>query len=389
MAVVPSKKNDYPPYMYDDGDRGGFVVINPISNRKQRFAASEKASAEETALLLVKWVRGERHARLMDSGKPKIAGVVEGWKRDRLPFMPWDDSTRKAHLWKLERIKRELGDRYIARTDCVFLTDWLVFCKTADAWNKWRYDLILLWQYAVSKNLTASNEPEKILDRSTSKKLEINRKVRQPLDVEGFVAIYDKAPTFLQIAMDQSLITLQARTEICNIEHAHYRDGYLYTIREKTSGDSDMAFIRIEITEELDAIRRRSLMVDGVTHLPSSRPFLVHRSPDRERRQWTEGKPHWTYVNPEYLSKAFADARDQVERFKAMDARRRPTFHEIRGLGSRLQKQRGRSKADIQKLMTHTDQRATAIYLQGGASALRDEDYVSVSAPFTRAELLR
>jgi len=32
--------------------------------------------------------------------------------------------------------------------------------------------------------------------------------------------------------------------------------------------------------------------------------------PNRERREWTEGKPHWTYINPEYLSKAFAKARD-------------------------------------------------------------------------------
>jgi hypothetical protein len=298
--------------------------------------------------------------------------------------MAWDEGTRKAHLWKIERISRELGDRFVARTDCVFLSDWLGFCKTADAWNKWRYDLILLWQFAVSKNLATVNEPEKILERSTSKKLDINRKVRLPLDVEGYLAIYEKALGFLQIAMDQSLITLQARTEVCSVQHAHYRDGYLYTIRDKTSGDSDMAFIRIELTEELEAIRRRSLTLDGTLS-----PYLVHRVPDRERRAWIEGKPHWTYVNPDYLSKAFAEARDQVERFKAMPANTRPTFHEIRGLGSRLQKERGRSRADIQKLMAHTDERATKIYLEGGASALSDNDFAVVSAPFTRSELLR
>jgi hypothetical protein len=199
-----------------------------------------------------------------------------------------------------------------------------------------------------------------------------------------FLAIYDRAPGFLQVAMDQSLITLQARTEVCNIQHVHYRAGYLYTIRDKTSGDSDMAFIRIEMTDELERIRRRSLTLDGTVS-----PYLVHRAPDRMRREWTEGKPHWTYVEPAYLSKAFAEARDQVERFNAMDPRTRPSFHEIRGLGSRLQKERGRAKADIQKLMTHTDERATKIYLEGGASALTDDDYVVVSAPFTRADLLR
>jgi len=46
------------------------------------------------------------------------------------------------------------------------------------------------------------------------------------------------------------------------------------------------------------------------------------------------------------------------------------------------------AKAEIRKLMAHTDERATRIYLEGGASALTDDDYVVVSAPFTRAELL-
>jgi hypothetical protein len=175
-----------------------------------------------------------------------------------------------------QRAERELGDKVVSRTDCVFLDDWLnSFCKTADQWNKWRHTLVLLSEYAVSKKFADSNEAEKLLERSTSKKLEINRKVRRQLDIQGFNDIHEHAPKFLQIAMEQSLVTLQARTEICNVQHAHYRNGHLFVIRDKTSGDSEMAFIKIARTEELEDIRRRSLRLDGIAF-----PYLIHRAPD-------------------------------------------------------------------------------------------------------------
>jgi hypothetical protein len=89
------------------------------------------------------------------------------------------------------------------------------------------------------------------------------------------------------------------------MRHTDYRDGHLFVIRNKVSRDSDMGFIKIAITMQLEDIRRRSRKVDSIAS-----PYLVHRAPDRQRREWTEGKPHWTFVNPGYLSKAFAEARD-------------------------------------------------------------------------------
>ena len=373
MSVGRPKKNDYPKYMTFDRQRKRFVVTNPLTGKKKRFP--EEQQAREAALLLAEYVEQERLARLMDAGRPTIAGLVDAWKRDRLQFQAWDQGTRDNHLAKMRRIKRELGARAISQTDRLFLEEWLnSFCGTGDQFNKWRYVLILLWRYAVSRKLADECEPELIEQRSTSKKLEMNRKVRQQLDVEGFWAIHEHAEPWLRIAMEQSLITLQARTEVCNMQYPHYRSGHLFVIRDKVAGDSDMAFIKIRLTDELEDIRRRS-MADRIAS-----PFLVHRAPQRRRREWTAGKPHWTYVNPEYLSKAFAKARDKVERFAALPAPERPTFHEIRGLGARLYRQHGMPEEAIQALMTHANKRTTAIYLDRGAEALSDEDYITVSA---------
>lgn len=388
MDVGRKKNNDLPDYMGPDCDRGGFLVRNPLTGKRKRFARDQEALAREAAKRLAAWVDREKSARALDLGKPTIAGLVDRWKTDRLQFMPWDAGTQKSAGYKLARIRRELGDRYVARTDRMFLEDWLTaFCKTGDQFNEWRYVLILLFRFAVSKKMLDICEPEKIEPRSTSKKLAVNQKVRRPLDLLGFRAIHEKAPGWLQIAMEQSLVTLQARTEICNMRHADYRDGHLFVIRDKVSGDSDMAFIKIAITDELDAIRRRSLKGDGVVGAAS--PYLVYRRPSRERREWTEGKPHWTYVNPEYLSKQFAKARGATKAYDKLAGPERPSFHEIRGLGARLYRTQGMSEAAIQALMTHSNPRTTQIYLDGGAAALTDADYNPVVAPMRLREILK
>lgn len=383
MNVGRPKSNDYPDYMSPDGDRGGFVVRNPITGKKKRFAPAEEDKARATAKMLKKWVDKERQAQALDAGKALIGGVVERFRTNRMQFMPWDKGTRYAIECKLNRIQRELGKRPIERTDCIFLEDWLtVFCKTADQWNKWRYVFVLVYAYAVSRKDITTNEGEKLLERSTSKKLEANQKIRQPLDIQGFLAIYEKAPSFLEIAMDQSLVTLLARTEICNVQQAHYRDGWLYVIRDKTSAQSDMAFIKIAITQQIEEIRRRSYL-DALAS-----PYLIHRKPANDRREWIENKPHWSFVNPPYLTKAFAAARQAAGIYEHLDPLERPSFHEIRGLGSRIMLANGIDAKVIQFLMTHSDPKTTEIYLEGGAAALKDSDYIPVSAPLSLKQML-
>lgn len=368
----PRTYDDHVDYMTFDRHCGKYVVRNPISKKKRKF--DDKDKAIEAARLLKEWVETERQAQALDAGKPTISGLVDAWKRDKLQFQPWDKGTRKNNLTKMERIKRELGHRQVARTDVMFLDEWLcTFCRKADTYNKWRYVFLLLWRYAVAKNMATANEGEKLEFRSTSSKVEMNRKERSALTLDQFWAIHAKAAPWLQIAMEQSLVTLQARQEICNMRHTDYRDGFLYVIRDKTSGDSDMAFIKIELTPQLKEIRERS-KDDYVS------PYLVHRAPDMRHRKELDSKPHWTYILPDYLTKAFAAARDATGLFEHMKPRERPTFHEIRGLGSRLYRDMGVPEADIQALMTHAHKRTTQIYLEHGAKALTDDDYHPVRA---------
>ena len=179
-------------------------------------------------------------------------------------------------------------------------------------------------------------------------------------------------------------MTLQARKEVCGMRHADFRNSWVYVVRDKVAGDSAMAFIRIRLTPALEQLRLRAAALDGIVS-----PYLVHRRPERMQERWMAGKPHWTYVDEPYLTRTFQAARDSLERYSGLPDRQRPTFHEIRGLGSRLHLARGRSRGDIQRLMTHSDLRTTEIYLERGPGAIADEDYREVEAPFTLPELLR
>jgi integrase len=375
------KKYNYPPNMTPDTERGMFIVRNPVTKKRKRF--EDESQAREAARLLNEWIHCEQQAKALEAGRPTIGGLVDKWVADKLQFMAWDEGTRTNVLAKMGKIKRELGSRLVSRTDCLFLEEWMLgFCKTGDAFNKWRYALILLWKFAVSRKLADNCEPEKIESITTSKKLEMNRKSRLPIDVDGFKAIHKIAPGWLALAMEQSLVTLQARLEICNMRHADYRDGHLFVIRDKVSGDSDMAFIKIALTPQLEDLRSRALKLDSVAS-----PYLVHRAPERRRRQWTEGKPHWTYINPDYLTKAFAEAREQSRVYAHLKPDERPSFHEIRGLGARLYREQGMPEGDIQALMTHAHKRTTQIYLDGGAKALTDADYQKVVAPMSLRDI--
>lgn len=55
-----------------------------------------------------------------------------------------------------------------------------------------------------------------------------------------------------------------------------------------------------------------------------------------------------------------------------------PTFHEIRSLGARIYREQGQHKQYIQSLLTHSDQKTTQVYLDGGQ--LTDEHFHKVEA---------
>ena len=225
------KSHDYPPFRTVDGC-GGFYVRNPITQKKQRFG--DEALARRAAERLGIYIAKERQLRLEDAGLPTVGSVIDPFKEDEMRFMPWRAGTETNCLAKSGPIQREIGHRPIRRIDAVFLADWIgSFCATADTWNKWRFALLLLWKYGLSKGYVKVNYTENVMERSMSLVITSNHKQRRPLDVAGYKAIHETADPWLQLAMDISLLTLQGRSDVVNLRHTDFRDGHVFMIREK------------------------------------------------------------------------------------------------------------------------------------------------------------
>jgi integrase len=373
------RTNDFPPNMTSDVARGGFYVRNPITGKRKRF--TDEREARLAAERMAAWVANERKDSAWNGGVATFALLAKKWLVDQLPRQPWSLGTMNNNKYIFQKVADELGDRHLASTSPMFLGEWLDgHCERTDLHVKYRKVLVTLYEFAISLGVITENQALKVLERSSSLKLAINHRVRDVMEIEGFRAIHALAPAWMQIAMELSLLTLQARKEICNMRHVHFRDGYLFVIRDKVSAKSEMGFIKIKLTPELEALRSRALQLDNVLS-----PFLIHRKPFRRVRT----QDHWTYVRPHYLSQRFKRLRTRAGIYEDLPVMQRPGFHMIKGLGGRLLRDRGVSKADIQALMTHSNPKMTALYLEGGAKLLSDDDYRTVEAPLCLTEVLR
>lgn len=296
-----------------------------------------------------------------------IGQLIDMWLATEFARQPWKEQTRKNYRAQLLRYKREFGERYLASTDRVFLGEWLDGLETtADTYNGHRQMLILLWDYAIAKGLINYNEAGATLQRSMSKTIAANAKVRQRLKLDQFWAIHAIAPLYLQTAMELALITLQGRKELVEMSSHNARDGYQFVIRQKTANKTDHAFIAIPMGEDFQQIVARSRKSGFVC------PYYVHRRPDRIRLENQRKKPHDLYVPATWLGKQFSKWRDKTGLFDQMSAAEKPGLHEIRALGGQLMEEAGFDQTVIQAYYGHTDRKTSQIYLDNGQVNDRD-----------------
>lgn len=368
-----AENDDLAPNLYRSG--GYYQYKNPMTG-KFTGMGKEKARANAAARKLNSMIDRDADliARVLGTGEKSLAAVVDEFITDYLPNQALSPSTLKNYAAYYRRYASEFGHRMMRGIDRKTLGDWLAALPSADAYNKHRTRLIELWRFAIARGYCDDNEAERTLARNQSKRIEANRRKRQRLTLEQFWAIHARSPDWFQIAMELAIITLQGRHEIAHARFDDQRDGWLYFIREKTDDISDMAFIRIAMTAELERLLARARQ-SGIAS-----PMLVHYMPARRIRAQMDAKTHWSAVTPSYLTKTFQELRDACPLFAELEAHERPTFHEIRSLGARLYQEQGFDMAYIQPLMTHSDKKTTQLYLEGGKQALSETNFIPVRA---------
>ena len=92
---------------------------------------------------------------------------------------------------------------------------------------------------------------------------------------------------------------------------------------------------------------------------------------------------HWSQIAPNAFTAEFRKVRDSVPAMLTIPKEQRPTFHEIRALGSHLYEKSGYSREYVQKLMAHGDEKMTEHYQSG-----HEQKWVSVAAELSLDSIL-
>lgn len=364
-----------------DKDSGRYRYRNPITG-KRYWLGRDRIKAEARARAYNAEVAAILAARDTHTAVPTVNSVIEQYICNVVPGKPWDDGTKKNHLFALALYQREFAGELFGALDRVRLADWISKrSRTGEGFNKHRGRWVDIYRYAISRGLTDYNEAEAVMKRSVSKKIADNRKLRTRLSLGQFRQVHEAAPGWLRIAMEIALVTCQARAEVCAMRKSDLRDGWLYIIRDKVAADSDMAFIRVRETPTIRDIWTRA-WEDGLAC-----PCLVHRRPLSMRPQHLKNKAHPFAVEPDFVTRAFGEARDAAGVAAQLSPRQRPTFHEIRALGGRLYRKAGWTRDQVQALMTHADGKTTEIYLTS-PEALTDDHYRPVEATMNLKQIL-
>lgn len=218
-----------------ENTRGQFRYRNPLTG-KRSYIGTDKDKAIERAQktnLVVELKQRER------SLIPTFADIIDKMLDEWIYTQPWSVSYRKINITRLNAIKKDWGDLTFPEITRKKIGTWLsARANNGQTYNKWRDLFIHIWDFAIREELASYNEATGTLKMSTSKKLVANQKKRKRLTSEAFWIIHDhkNTPLFLQVAMQQSLITLQSRQQIVNTKMTDYKDdGYLYYIRKKTA----------------------------------------------------------------------------------------------------------------------------------------------------------
>lgn len=347
-----------PDNLYPNGKY--FQYRNPITGKKtsinkplaEAIRLAKAANAKLLPMLadhsLLEMITGEEAM--------KVRKLIDRFETEWLPERSLATSTLEEIRIKLERYRKDLGEKLIGQMDVLAMAEYLDQF-TNNAYTKHRGLMIQIWDFAVAKGLADRNVAE-----MTIRKRE-KAKVRQRHTVEGVTAMLEAktTPDWLKRAIRLALLSLQRREDIVTWERSAV-DLETNIIRISTGKTQNYA-VPIHLEIEMGADLRQ--VVTECLAVPIISPFLICYRPARRRRDQMDAKAHWSAVTEDYLTKHFRIARDKCNAYNDIPADARPTFHELRALGAWLYQQQGIDQAYIQALMGHATEEMTEYYQEG------------------------
>jgi integrase len=276
--------------------------------------------------------------------------AIGRFREDILPGKKLAAGTLKNYNYRLDRIGEDIGKLGIAQFSVESIASYLDSNFEKSPYVKYRNTLAELFRFAMLKGFRTDNPVH-----TTYAKADVEKE-RQRMTLEQFKGLYEIAPEWMQIAMKLALITLQGRHEVCTMKYSNIEGSGLFITREK-SKKNEWSHLRVEITPELEQLIKRS-RESGIAS-----PYIIHYRPARIKE--SKEKTHWSQVGLNTFTAAFRKLRDESGIFDKIPKPQRPTFHEIRSLGSYLYAKAGYNTEYVQQLMAHGDKKMTEYYQSG------------------------
>lgn len=363
------KNKGLEPNLYESN---GYYIYRRPDTGTRHGMGRDRAKAQDAARILnVRLMKGaDLVADVMGESGVTLEAAIKAWLAEWVKPSPLGDWTKEAKRGRGERIINDAGSMLLENITTRWCAEYLSENHHNTAYVQYRSVLSQIFQFSQTKGWVDDNPVE------PTRKNNYYKKVRARLSVAQFQNIHALADDWMKIAMELSLLCLFGRAEAVAAKYEDIKNGRLHYIREKTKERSKTAYVAIELTPAIEDLIKRSRQIEPVS------PFIIHRKPLRMPSR--KGNRHWSQVTPDYLSREFEKLRDLVPDIKSMPQEERPTFHEIRSLGSRLLELKGTSVEDIQVLMGHADDSTTQVYLDG-----HDTRWQSAKGnPFTMDALL-
>lgn len=328
-----SKGKTYFRYRFPDGKRG------PLGDDPDKaFAAAKSLNAHfygEANIAQGLLAKSEKAS----ARNPAWPNLIKQFEREFIGERTYSKSSLEGIEYKLRQYEREWPSKTVRDFD-TFIIGQFLEAQTRAAYVKHRSLLNQVFQYATHKGYRQDNPAAMTLAKSEGEK------IRQRHTYKQLMQVRDKAEPWLQDAIDIGIYTMQRADDVCamRLDQVDLEKNTIRVLQKKTRNYKNPVYIDIEMGSELRAA------VERCVKRPIVGRTLIRRRP--ERHQAKRGIDQFS-IRRDYLSRAFTETRDLAQQYSDLEPAQRPTFHEIRALGTHLYTEAGYSDEYIMGLTGH------------------------------------
>lgn len=357
VEVDPQKRKSgtvlYFRYVFPDGSRES--LGSDVDEAKATAEALNKALYTDETKLQRMLAKAQSRRRVI-SMNPLVPEVVAEFIPQWLDKQGYSDRSYKERNWKLEQYKRHWPTNHVRELTTFELAQFLK-PLSAESRRQHRYLMNDFFKFAKSQGYYPDSNPVADIEKV---KPQARKRMRHTW--VGFTSVRAAAVFWMANAMDSALYTLQRRSDLVALtstQHINLKKNTITILQQKAKEYNKPVYLEIEMGEELREVVERSYS-DGV-----NAPHLVHYKPKRITKQMREAKEHPYAVKPDYLTRAYADARRESGIYDHLEPEQRPSFHGIRALGVFLYWKAGYPIEYIQALAGHATVKMTQHYREG------------------------